>query len=90
MALKRLLRLKQKITAMNPADQISLFGNSDEEKFIFSVNNAVLGYQRICETNGISYPIAIDHHSGICVVLFKGTEEDSLKVHEFIQGLHQK
>ena len=52
--------------------------------FAKTLEKAIYAYDHICEQYNDSSPFTGDHHSGNCIVLFKGTYEDTQKVRQFI------
>ena len=63
------------------------YESKDMPDFANDFEKAIVSYNRICDFESPRAVFTGDHHSGTCIVMFKGTYEDVEKVRQFIESL---
>lgn len=53
-------------------------------EFYNTMERAILAYDFWCDQTGDDHPLGCEHHSGNCVVFFKGDIEDLDRIKDFI------
>ncbi len=52
--------------------------------------NAILAYDHLYDQKRVMGPLSMDHHSGNCMIIFKGDYDMCIKARDFITELHKK
>ena len=60
------------------------YEKDSQPNILKTFERAIYAFDYMCEHSYNQEPMTADHHSGNCLVLFKGTYEDTQKVKEFI------
>jgi hypothetical protein len=55
-----------------------------------AIEAAIVAYDSFCKQNDTSCPITGDHHTGSCIVLFKGTIEDCDAIRELLRKMKKE
>lgn len=66
------------------------FEDSKSVPFLKTMENAVEAYNFICDQNNDHSPFSGDHHSGTCILLFKGDYIDCMRVKKYISEIRKE
>lgn len=65
------------------------FDYQSAPNFVKTLERAIYAYDHMCEQSNDNSPFTGDHHTGNCIVLFKGNYKDTQLVKQFIFNLRK-